>query len=1109
MAGNYGDLIVEVRAASNLAVVGTISHCLSARGKHLIDGIGTGEVVIPLSAKTTVNGVETTTNVMSILNKGDIIYARAYNQVAAIAVGGYAIDEICVLVIDDVSFDDSKPDVPLIRVKGPDILHELLRRSLGTGVIDDGAGGNATNDIQQVIDTHPQWTANTSGTTNGSYIVTTGRETTFDGLKFIREQNGGHFRRDVAVWPWMSSPELYWRRVNYYETYDTSPVVLRIPTDPSLYEATINSGIITRFRQRTRGREIYTRVTVSGSGLGGDAFLFTAASGYVTVPPGFTVNWASGQIINDTLEATGYPITEKHLSFPSIKPGDDTATTERTAAIALFNAGLGSLQAHGVESQVYDIQAVVYAEATNPLEPSQLIRLIYSFSNDDGVVVSIDDYFLLLAVERVYTSNPDQVIYNLQLANVEGDYLTPSWISGADRMVREQADIKRTIAYSSGTGTGAPGSAVDHGALTGLADDDHTQYLRADGGRNLVGNLTVGFGYTIDGVDLDVHAGNADAHHPRIHAIDGSDHTGQLDHSSLSGLTDSNHHNPATSGSGITVSAGQTVTLNTPGTLSDSSVNAAAGNHTHAVSASSNPGAAASLLKTDSGGNLTLSWLTVTNDLDVLGNLTVGNNVGSHLIPTLTDTYDLGSSTNLWRHGWLSELDTILFAENTITLLGGWFIVSKDAGTVNEDVDTTETVINFGKTMTPGDIVVFRSSLTVEYMSVDSLVAGDRYNVTRDLDGSGANAWADGSPFLVLGQTGDGRIEFSAYTTPKIQILEQGAAYNTQTELIRFGDLNGNWGYTSEEFGAALGEYAANMGNLTWDATNGLRLRSYTQTVIQFDTAGNARFEGPMTFGSAGGIWQGTGTFASPTTGIKMWNDGGIGRIGGYGGGSLNWYGATDGRFYAGNGDLVMDNLGLYIKSGPYSNVTKQVTWWNGSVPGSGVTDGFVVADTSGFLRMEGRASVALAISGVGYRLQVTSTQTILNNTLYLLYNGLRVDNKAAYPVIPNSSTTDFRPASYSAGDHYITLRGQQGVNTNAKGVYVTVLFTNNSTVGVRLYSYTGSAWGNVDYYSGNPAGGWRSVSGICFFDGSGRIRVNLSTGLTAQMNIYMSAYYL
>jgi len=53
-------------------------------------------------------------------------------------------------------------------------------------------------------------------------------------------------------------------------------------------------------------------------------------------------------------------------------------------------------------------------------------------------------------------------------------------------------------------------AGVDHGGLAGLGDDDHPQYLLADGSRNLTGNLAVDAAVTIDGRDLSVDGGKLD-----------------------------------------------------------------------------------------------------------------------------------------------------------------------------------------------------------------------------------------------------------------------------------------------------------------------------------------------------------------------------------------------------------------------------------------------------------------------------------------------------------------------------------------------------------------------------------------------------------------------
>lgn len=83
--------------------------------------------------------------------------------------------------------------------------------------------------------------------------------------------------------------------------------------------------------------------------------------------------------------------------------------------------------------------------------------------------------------------------------------------------------------------------------------------------------------------------------------------------------------------------------------------------------------------------------------------------------------------------------------------------------------------------------------------------------------------------------------------------------------------------------------------------------------VFTFNTSLGAEFTKPLTLGTNGGIYQGTGTFASPTTGLKIFNDGGVGQITGYNAGVEQWSGETDGRMYAGGGKVVLDATGLQL----------------------------------------------------------------------------------------------------------------------------------------------------------------------------------------------------
>jgi len=85
-------------------------------------------------------------------------------------------------------------------------------------------------------------------------------------------------------------------------------------------------------------------------------------------------------------------------------------------------------------------------------------------------------------------------------------------------------------------GGGGGGSAIgDHSLLVNLGADDHAQYLRADGTRDLTGNMAVDPGVTVDGVDISNHVTLPNIHHAQSHVIAttvglGADH-------STSGLT--------------------------------------------------------------------------------------------------------------------------------------------------------------------------------------------------------------------------------------------------------------------------------------------------------------------------------------------------------------------------------------------------------------------------------------------------------------------------------------------------------------------------------------------------------------------------------------------
>ena len=193
-----------------------------------------------------------------------------------------------------------------------------------------------------------------------------------------------------------------------------------------------------------------------------------------------------------------------------------------------------------------------------------------------------------------------------------------------------------------GTGPYAPTphdlSSAHHSGS--LVSSQYPDALLTDGSRSLLGNLTVGSGFTIDGVDISAHVADANAHHNQQHTLVGSDHTAsglttghvlrasgaatfvfaQLQHTDLGGVSANQHHNQIH----VITGADHTVT----GSALDV-IGLSAANTLGVLTPSSDVGTtpAAKILKSTAAGGLILAALTVKGAVDITQDLTVGANV--------------------------------------------------------------------------------------------------------------------------------------------------------------------------------------------------------------------------------------------------------------------------------------------------------------------------------------------------------------------------------------------------------------------------------------------------------------------------------------------------
>lgn len=399
-----------------------------------------------------------------------------------------------------------------------------------------------------------------------------------------------------------------------------------------------------------------------------------------------------------------------------------------------------------------------------------------------------------------------------------------------------------------------------------------------------------------------------------------------------------NAHLGLASNSGLTTS-NSLLTLGTPGTLTATTSSSLSGTtHTHAitttVSGNTSPN---TILRSSSGGGLELAFL-ITPEIRGYGNTYLKPNGDVIFDPAGNDAYpytnydlNLGLINKKWLTLHAAELWVeTLVAQDTIATIGGRILVAPTT-TLIADLGTGDTTIDVKHNqMASGDRVYMEADGKIEFMAITSspttITDGYRYSVTRNLDGTGANQWYAGDAILNTGTTGNGFIDlYSLYGVPHagqtstqragptiVGNVRLSSTFNDFRERWAIGSLNGLYDYGTEVYGMAAGDPTG-----AWigvDATNGVRIMQDGSTeVIRLDASGNSYFAGVMTIGASGEIRQGTGTLGSNFTGIRLWRDTNVGRIGGYNNNTLQWYGATDGKLYFGAGAGVLDANGITV----------------------------------------------------------------------------------------------------------------------------------------------------------------------------------------------------
>ncbi len=210
---------------------------------------------------------------------------------------------------------------------------------------------------------------------------------------------------------------------------------------------------------------------------------------------------------------------------------------------------------------------------------------------------------------------------------------------------------------------------------------------------------------------------------------------------------------------------------------------------------------------------------------------------------------------------------------------------------------------------------------------------------------------------------------------------------------------------------------------------------SVTQLAAIAASMGALSMDGVISIASGGGIYQGSGTFASPTTGLKFFNSGGTGKLSGYNGGTEQITIDTDGKLKAGAGTVLLDANGIGITSDSFTyNLTNisPVTVLRANAVEWTVTSGqkaSISGSTGGQLLLRGQ-KITLAIPLGG--------SNTSNYGLNLASNGAHLMAGASFDISDGGSTSPSAlsvAAGLTAADCTVKTSGNVGIGVGTGSI--------------------------------------------------------------------------
>jgi len=233
--------------------------------------------------------------------------------------------------------------------------------------------------------------------------------------------------------------------------------------------------------------------------------------------------------------------------------------------------------------------------------------------------------------------------------------------------------------------------------------------------------------------------------------------------------------------------------------------------------------------------------------------------VGRKILPATNYGISLGSPTRQFLDLHIAELwAETLVAQDVMSTIGGRILVGPTTTLVAPVPAIAGGIAVKHNNLVAGDILLLQNAPDgipqTEWMQVTSAPGGGpgayTYNVTRNLDGSGANVWVEGDAVFNTGGVGKGFLDLYALSGVRtgfgptiVGNVRTGTAFNAISPRWAIGNLNGvGYGHATNVYGIAGGNPAGAF--FYTDETNGLVMGGPAGTRVQITPAGVATFVG-------------------------------------------------------------------------------------------------------------------------------------------------------------------------------------------------------------------------------------------------------------------------